>query len=310
MYLCGMLLQAFRMQLTVASDPGTPLSKLRARLCAAVHKAGAFARAIQLLAERRGTQRSLRCQLYHIYGHDTSTSNVRDATRGNYSRRSRPLKNGEGLPAAYEGRRRQPHPFHHVRPSRTGVAPHRRRSTRTFELPDTTVEEGCGAYPPTTLDCGTTNHRHPRFGQLHEEGERGVSRGVGAIKLRAEEVPSRAIRNLLPHARTADEGGEPRGLFDGNIRCGATDPTGVRQDAAVRVANGLSPAGKDDSGVKEDAARSETKQARPLDKGSGGSIYPPPDRLEATCCFLTCVRNGESLARDCLLNPQQFHTGA
>ncbi|ESS55139.1 hypothetical protein TCDM_13405 [Trypanosoma cruzi Dm28c] len=40
-----------------------------------------------------------------------------------------------------------------------------------------------------------------------------------------------------------------------------------------------------------------------------GSIYPQPDRLEATCCLTTCVDNGELLVRDCGLNPQQFHTG-
>ncbi|KAF8275460.1 hypothetical protein TcBrA4_0138370 [Trypanosoma cruzi] len=75
------------------------------------------------------------------------------------------IKNGEGLPAAYEGGRKQPHPFHHHPPIRTqDVAPCRRRFIRYFELPESTDEKG-RAYPPTTLDCGTTNLRHPRFGQ-------------------------------------------------------------------------------------------------------------------------------------------------
>ncbi|KAF8282899.1 hypothetical protein TcBrA4_0076880 [Trypanosoma cruzi] len=53
--------------------------------------------------------------------------------------------------------------------------------------------------------------------------------------------------------------------FDGN-RCGAIDPTAVRQDAAVYVGNESNPAGHDDYGVTKIAARSETKQARPLTK--------------------------------------------
>ncbi|KAF8275359.1 hypothetical protein TcBrA4_0138430 [Trypanosoma cruzi] len=40
-----------------------------------------------------------------------------------------------------------------------------------------------------------------------------------------------------------------------------------------------------------------------------GSIYPQPERLEATCCLTTCADNGELLVRDCGLNPQQFHAG-
>ncbi|RNF03940.1 helicase-like protein, partial [Trypanosoma cruzi] len=56
------------------------------------------------------------------------------------------------------------HLFRHHPPNLTGIAPHRRCSIRYLKLPDTIVGKGNGAYPPTTLDCGTTNHRHPRFG--------------------------------------------------------------------------------------------------------------------------------------------------
>ncbi|RNC38261.1 putative cytochrome P450 [Trypanosoma cruzi] len=73
-------------------------------------------------------------------------------------------KTAEELPAAYESGRRQPHPFHHIPPFRTGVAPRRRCSIRSFKSPDAIVEKGDGAYLPTTLDCGTTNDRHPCFG--------------------------------------------------------------------------------------------------------------------------------------------------
>ncbi|RNC51330.1 hypothetical protein TcCL_ESM11564 [Trypanosoma cruzi] len=96
MDLDGILMQEFRMQLMMASDPDIPLSKLRARLYTVVHEADTFARAAQLLAERRGAQRSLRCQLCHVYGHDASTSNARDAPGGSYSQRRRPLRKGKG----------------------------------------------------------------------------------------------------------------------------------------------------------------------------------------------------------------------
>nr|AAV31600.1 putative GAG protein [Trypanosoma cruzi] len=93
------LLNTFRMQLTIASDPGIPLSTLRARLYTAVNKADTFARAALPLVERQVTQRSVRRQFCHVYRHDASTCNVRDATRGNHSRRRRPSKNGRGAAA-------------------------------------------------------------------------------------------------------------------------------------------------------------------------------------------------------------------
>ncbi|RNC32838.1 selenocysteine-tRNA-specific elongation factor [Trypanosoma cruzi] len=159
------LLQAFRMLLMMASDPGIPLFNIRARLCTAVHEADTFARSIQIPLERRGTQRPLRCQLCHVYGHVTSKSNARDATGGSYSQHRRPSRNGVGLLAAfYEGGRRQPHPFHHLPLFRKDVAPHRRCSTRYYKLPDAIIEKRNGAYLLTTLDCGTTRHRHSRFG--------------------------------------------------------------------------------------------------------------------------------------------------
>ncbi|RNC60628.1 hypothetical protein TcCL_ESM01617, partial [Trypanosoma cruzi] len=87
-------------------------------------------------------------------------------------------------------------------------------------------------------------------------------------------APSGLISTLffLPHARTHDERGELRGLFDGNIGCGATDPTAVRRDAAVHVGNESNPAGHGDSGVTKIAARWETKQARPVTKEGMGQF--------------------------------------
>ncbi|RNC49512.1 helicase-like protein [Trypanosoma cruzi] len=56
------------------------------------------------------------------------------------------------------------HPFDHLPPILTGIAPHRRRCIRYYKLTDAMVEKGNGAYLLTVLDCVTTNHRHLRFG--------------------------------------------------------------------------------------------------------------------------------------------------
>ncbi|ESS62611.1 hypothetical protein TCDM_09719 [Trypanosoma cruzi Dm28c] len=133
----------------------------------------------------------------------------------------------------------------------------------------------------------------PALGQLYEESKRGRSRDVGAVNVGAWNVPSGAIYDFLPHARKANERGELCGLFDGN-RCGAIDPTAVRQDAAVHVGNGSNPAGHDDSGVTKNCGAIRDEAGAPLDKGRDESSNPQPDRLEGTCCFSTCVDNGES----------------
>ncbi|RNE98386.1 surface protease GP63 [Trypanosoma cruzi] len=95
------LLQAFRVRLMTASDPGIPVFNILVRLCTAVHRADVFARATQPLAERRGTQISLRCQLCRVHGNDAPTCNVRDATEGSYSQYGRPLKNGRGAACCF-----------------------------------------------------------------------------------------------------------------------------------------------------------------------------------------------------------------
>ncbi|ESS61212.1 hypothetical protein TCDM_11214 [Trypanosoma cruzi Dm28c] len=88
------LRNTFRVQLTMASDPGILFSKLRARLHTAVHQTDTYARAAQPLVDRRETQRTLRCQRCHTYGHEASTCNVRP--RRNYLQYRRPSKNGRG----------------------------------------------------------------------------------------------------------------------------------------------------------------------------------------------------------------------
>ncbi|EKF99913.1 phosphatidylinositol 3-related kinase, putative, partial [Trypanosoma cruzi] len=105
----------------------------------------------------------------------------------------------------------------------------------------------------------------PALGQLYEESERGRSRDVGAVKVEAENVLSGAIHNFLPHARTADERGELCGLFDGN-RCGAIDPLQYARMLRSMLEMNRTPLDMMIMGLQKIAARSETKQARPLTK--------------------------------------------
>ncbi|RNC36090.1 hypothetical protein TcCL_Unassigned00968 [Trypanosoma cruzi] len=134
----------------------------------------------------------------------------------------------------------------------------------------------------------------PALGQSYEEGERGRSRDVRAVNVGTENVPSGAIHKLLPRARTADQQGEPRGLFDSNIRCGAIDPTAVRQDSAVHVASEWNPAGYGGFEVTKNCGAIGDAAGTPPDKGRDESSYPQPDQLEGTCCLTTCVDSGES----------------
>ncbi|RNC42796.1 hypothetical protein TcCL_NonESM07539 [Trypanosoma cruzi] len=123
------------------------------------------------------------------------------------------------------------------------------------------------------------------LGQPPEEREQGGSRDVGAVNVGAWNVSRGAIQDFLPHARTHDGRGELRGLSDGDSRRGAIDPTAVRQDAVVNAANESNPAGNDDSGVTKNCGANGDEAGAPLNKGRDGRIYPPPDRLEATCFF-------------------------
>ncbi|RNC34624.1 hypothetical protein TcCL_Unassigned02580 [Trypanosoma cruzi] len=106
----------------------------------------------------------------------------------------------------------------------------------------------------------------PAFDHPYEESKRGGSRNVCAVSVVAEKASSGAIHNLMPHARTADQRGGLRGLFDGNIRCGAIVRSAARKDAAVRVANGSNPAGHGDSGVTKDCGAIGNEAGAPLTK--------------------------------------------
>ncbi|EKF99459.1 hypothetical protein TCSYLVIO_009621 [Trypanosoma cruzi] len=90
------------------------------------------------------------------------------------------------------------------------------------------------------------------------------------------------------------------------MRRGATDPTAVRQDAAVNVGNGSNPAGHDDSGVAKNCGAIGDETGASLDKGRDGSIYPQPDRLEGTCCFRPAWITASRLFEIAAFTPKNF----
>ncbi|RNF12836.1 putative dynein heavy chain [Trypanosoma cruzi] len=82
--------------------------------------------------------------------------------------------------------------------------------------------------------------------------------------------------SFLPHARAADQREELSGHFDGNMRCGAIDPTAVRQDDAVHVANVSNPAGHDGSRVTK-KLRHDQRRSSSVNKAerSTAAVHAP-----------------------------------
>ncbi|RNC34630.1 helicase-like protein, partial [Trypanosoma cruzi] len=140
------LLQTFQLQM-MTTESSVPISELRAR-------------------PRNSNDRcDADCDVFMDATHPRATYAARP--EGITHNAGVHQKTAEGLPhAAHECWRRGLHPFRQLPPTLTGSAPRRRRSTRSFELPDAIVEKGKGAYLPTTPDCGMTNYRHPRFGPV------------------------------------------------------------------------------------------------------------------------------------------------
>ncbi|RNF13558.1 structural maintenance of chromosome protein 4 [Trypanosoma cruzi] len=198
------LLNTFRMQLTIASDPGIRLSKLRARLHTAVRQTKTYARAARPLVDRRGTQRSLLCQRCHIFGHEASTCNVRP--RGNYSQYRRPSKKrqrGCRTPLMNAG---DGSPIQSATSHQSSQAAHRAADAPP-DLSNCPTKSSGRAIELIRKRRSTVVQRNTgssALGQLYEESERGRSRDVRAVNVGAWNVPGGAIHNLLPHARTAD----------------------------------------------------------------------------------------------------------
>ncbi|RNC54061.1 hypothetical protein TcCL_ESM08571, partial [Trypanosoma cruzi] len=109
----------------------------------------------------------------------------------------------------------------------------------------------------------------PALGQLYEESKQGGSRNVCAAKVGAENVTSTQFTTLCrTHEQPMNK--ESCAAFFGGNRSGATDPTSVRQGAAVYVGNESDPAGNGDSGVTKNCGAIGDEAGAPLDKGRYG----------------------------------------
>ncbi|KAF8304764.1 putative cytochrome P450 [Trypanosoma cruzi] len=159
------LLNTFRMQLTIASDPASGFPN-----CAAVYTP-LFTRPTPMRGQPDlswiGEKPNALCDANNVIPMDTRHLHAMCAREGINYNTGVHQKTAEGMPhAAHECWRRGLHPIRHLPPILTGSAPHRRCSTRSFKLPDEIVGKGDGAFLPTTLDCGTTKHRQFRFGPV------------------------------------------------------------------------------------------------------------------------------------------------
>ncbi|KAF8283168.1 helicase-like protein [Trypanosoma cruzi] len=140
------LLNTFRMQLTIASDPGIRLFQTARPSLHRCSPDGHYARAASLssIVEKP----SALCDANNAISLDTRHLHAMCAREGITHNTGALQKTAEGLlHAAHECWRRQPHPIRHLPPIRTGVAPRRRCSTLYFKLPDAIVGKGNGAYP-------------------------------------------------------------------------------------------------------------------------------------------------------------------
>ncbi|EKG00438.1 mitochondrial processing peptide beta subunit, partial [Trypanosoma cruzi] len=100
------LLNTFRMQLTIASDPGIRLSKMRARLHTAVHQTNTYARAPSLSSI--GEKPNALCDANVVIPMDTRHLHAMCAREGITHNTGVHQKTAEGMPhAAHECWRRQ-----------------------------------------------------------------------------------------------------------------------------------------------------------------------------------------------------------
>ncbi|ESS61611.1 phosphatidylinositol 3-related kinase [Trypanosoma cruzi Dm28c] len=131
------------------------------------------------------------------------------------------------------------------------------------------------------------------LGQLYEERERGDSRDVGAVSVEAENVPSGRFTTFCrTHEQPINE--ESRAVFLMAIDVAPS----TRQQYARMLRSMLemdrTPLEMMILGLQKICGAIGDEAGTPFDKGRDASSNPQPDRLEGTCCFLTCVDNGES----------------
>ncbi|RNC39977.1 helicase-like protein [Trypanosoma cruzi] len=299
------LLNTFRMQLTIASDPGIRLSKLRARLYTVCSPDGRLCEGSP--AFRRSARNPTHCAMPTMSYFWTRGIYMQCAPQKELLTIQAPVKKrprGCRTPLMNAG---DGSPIHFTTSHQSSQASHRAANAPS-NVSNCPTKSSRRAMELIRQRRSTTVRRItdiPALGQLYEESKRVGSRDVCAVNVGAENVPSGAIHKFLPHARTADKRGELCGLFDGN-RSRAIDPTAPRQDAAVHVGNGSNPAGHGDSRVTKNCGAIGKEASAPLDKGKDESICPQPDRLEGMCCFRLAWITASCWSDIAALTPNNF----
>ncbi|KAF8297330.1 hypothetical protein TcYC6_0082510 [Trypanosoma cruzi] len=176
----GALMQDFRLQIMMATEPSVLLSALR-------------------VCPRTQKQRSLQCRLCRIYGHDVSACKLRGA-----GGRQETAKADDG------GR------THSAIPRQGSQASHRTADAPSdpSDCPTQSSKRAMELMRQRRLTVARRIAGIPALGRLCEDSERGGSRNVGAAKVGAGTAPDETICNVfcLTHEQPMGRE-EPRGLL-------------------------------------------------------------------------------------------------
>ncbi|KAF8287585.1 hypothetical protein TcYC6_0001250 [Trypanosoma cruzi] len=187
----GALMQDFRSQIMMATEPSVLLSALR-------------------VCPRTQKQRLLQCRLCRIYGHDVSACKLRGA-----GGRQEAAKADDG------GR------THSAIPRQGSQASHRTADAPSdpSDCPTQSSKRAMELMRQRRLTVARRIAGIPALGRLCEDSERGGSRNVGAAKVGAGTAPDETICNVFCLTHEQPMGEKSRAAFCGSIGCGAVGPT-------------------------------------------------------------------------------------
>ncbi|KAF8287586.1 hypothetical protein TcYC6_0001240 [Trypanosoma cruzi] len=119
----------------------------------------------------------------------------------------------------------------------------------------------------------------PALGRLCEDSERGGSRNVGAAKVGAGTAPDETICNVFASRTNSQWARRAARPFGGSIGCGAVGPTVARQDAAAHVANEPNHAGHGVSGVAKNCGATRDEAGAPPRERKGWISVPAAEPM-------------------------------
>ncbi|KAF8297232.1 hypothetical protein TcYC6_0082320 [Trypanosoma cruzi] len=225
----GALMQDFRSQIMMATEPSVLLSALR-------------------VCPRTQKQRSLQCRLCRIYGHDVSACKLRGA-----GGRQETAKADDG------GR------THSAIPRQGSQASHRTADAPSdpSDCPTQSSKRAMELMRQRRLTVARRIAGIPALGRLCEDSERGGSRNVGAAKVGQGPPLTRRFAMFFASRTNSQWARRAARPFGCSIGCGAVGPTAARQDAAAHVANEPNHAGHGVSGVAKNCGATRDEAGAP-----------------------------------------------